>query len=30
MTIRKHNPGKHKISIIVNGRELEIKEFILK
>lgn len=30
MTIRKHNAGKHKISIIVNGRELGIKEFILK
>jgi 3-methyladenine DNA glycosylase AlkC len=30
LTIRKHNPGKHKISIIVNGRELGIKEFILK
>lgn len=30
MTIRKHNPGKHKISIIVNGRELGTKEFTLK
>jgi len=30
MTVRKHNPGNHKISIIVNGREFGIKEFILK
>jgi 3-methyladenine DNA glycosylase AlkC len=30
MTIRKHNPGKHRISIIVNGQELEIKNFMLE
>ncbi len=30
MTIRKHNPGKHKISIIVNGKELGSKDFILE
>ncbi len=30
MTIRKHYTGRHKISVIVNGRELGIKEFILK
>lgn len=29
-TIRKHNPGRHRISIIVNGRELGIKDFMLK
>jgi 3-methyladenine DNA glycosylase AlkC len=29
MTIRKHRPGKHKISIIVNGIELAEKEFML-
>ena len=30
MTIRKHNPGKHKISIIINGIELAEKEFVVK
>lgn len=30
LTIRKHNPGRHRISIIVNGHELGIKEFTLK
>ncbi len=30
MTIRKHNPGKHKISIIVNGIDIAEKDFMLK
>lgn len=28
-TTRKHYPGKHKIGIVVNGRELAVKEFML-
>ena len=28
-TTRKHFPGKHKIGIVVNGRELAVKEFIV-
>ncbi len=28
-TTRKHYPGKHKIGIVVNGKELAVKEFVL-
>ena len=28
-TTRKHYPGKHKIGIIINGKELAVKEFML-
>ena len=30
ITTRKYYPGKHKISIIVNGKELDCNEFILE
>jgi 3-methyladenine DNA glycosylase AlkC len=30
LTTRKHYPGKHKIAIVVNGRELAAKEFWLR
>jgi 3-methyladenine DNA glycosylase AlkC len=29
-TVRKHNTGKHKISLIINGVEAAIKEFVVK
>jgi 3-methyladenine DNA glycosylase AlkC len=29
MTTRKHNPGKHKLGIVINGREVITKDFLV-